>query len=210
MKIACRCGTASPSAMSAVLSMPPVYRVGRNGPLRVPDGCDGCDGCGRTLPGITEPARKGGNGRRRVRRWRGLRAPRGSAGARSACSEFAAYGAEPFRHRRDACDDADRTTGRRRRAGMSREREIRVSDRERQAAAERLRAAHDEGRLDFSEYDRRLADAYSSVNYADLHKLFVALPAAAGMGVAHPQPAPAQPAPAQPARRIPAEPAVTA
>src|SRR3954468_17599873 len=76
MEIACRCGTASPSAMSAVLSMPPVYRVGRNGPLRVPDGCDGCDGCGRTLPGITEPARKAGHGRRRVRRWRGLRTPR--------------------------------------------------------------------------------------------------------------------------------------
>src|SRR3954452_17594116 len=88
---------------------------------------------------------------------------------------------------------------------MSREREIRVSDRERQAAAERLRAAHDEGRLDFSEYDRRLADAYSSVTYADLDKLFVDLPAAAGMGVVHPQPAPAQPV-----RRIPAEPAVTA
>jgi hypothetical protein len=88
---------------------------------------------------------------------------------------------------------------------MSREREIRVSDRERQAAADRLRAAHDEGRLDFSEYDKRLADACSSVTYADLDKLFVDLPAAAGMGVVHPQPAPAQPA-----RRIPAEPAVTA
>src|SRR3954465_2498250 len=88
---------------------------------------------------------------------------------------------------------------------MSREREIRVSDRERQAAAERPRAARDEGLLDFSEYDRRLADAYSSVTYADLDKLFVDLPAAAGMGVVHPQPASAPPS-----RRIPAEPAVTA
>src|SRR3954471_22274797 len=86
---------------------------------------------------------------------------------------------------------------------MRKERDIRVSDRERQAAADRLRAAHDEGRLDLYEYDRRLADANSSVTYADLDKLFVDLPAATGMGVVHPQPD-------QPPRRIPAEPSVTA
>src|SRR3954467_13337048 len=89
---------------------------------------------------------------------------------------------------------------------MSREREIRVSGRERQAAAERLRAAHDEGRLDLYEYDRRLADAYSSVTYADLDKLFVDLPAPPGMGVVPPQPTP----PEARSRRIPAEPSVTA
>jgi hypothetical protein len=90
---------------------------------------------------------------------------------------------------------------------MSRERDIRVSDQERQVAADQLRAAHDEGRLDLYEYDRRLADAYSSVTYADLDKLFVDLPAATGMGVVHPQPAP----PVEPhPRRIPAEPSVTA
>jgi hypothetical protein len=60
---------------------------------------------------------------------------------------------------------------------MTEQRELRVSDGERQAAADRLRAAHDEGRLDFSEYDNRLARAYSSVTYADLDRLFADLPA---------------------------------
>ena len=59
---------------------------------------------------------------------------------------------------------------------MTEQRELRVSDGERQAAADRLRAAHDEGRLDFSEYDNRLAKAYASVTYADLDRLFADLP----------------------------------
>ena len=59
---------------------------------------------------------------------------------------------------------------------MAEQRELRVSDGERQSAAERLRTAHDEGRLDFSEYDNRLAQAYSSVTYADLDRLFADLP----------------------------------
>jgi hypothetical protein len=62
---------------------------------------------------------------------------------------------------------------------MTEQRELRASDRDRQAAAERLRAFHDEGRLDFSEYDHRLAQAYSSVTYADLDRLFADLPATA-------------------------------
>lgn len=52
----------------------------------------------------------------------------------------------------------------------------RVSDGERQAAVDRLRRAHDEGRLDFAEYDHRLAAAYGSVTYADLDQLFTDLP----------------------------------
>jgi hypothetical protein len=59
---------------------------------------------------------------------------------------------------------------------MTEQRELRVSDGERQAAAERLRAYHDEGRLDFSEYDARLAQAYASVTFADLDRLFADLP----------------------------------
>ena len=55
---------------------------------------------------------------------------------------------------------------------------LRVSDNERQAAVDRLRLAHDEGRLDLDEYDRRLAAAYSSVTYADLDRLFLDLPVA--------------------------------
>ena len=55
-------------------------------------------------------------------------------------------------------------------------RDLRVSDRERQAAADRLKHAHDEGRLDFAEYDRRLGLAYGSTTYGDLDQLFADLP----------------------------------
>ena len=55
--------------------------------------------------------------------------------------------------------------------------ELRAGDADRQAAADRLRAAHDEGRLDLAEYDRRLAEAYAAVTYADLDRLFTDLPA---------------------------------
>jgi hypothetical protein len=71
--------------------------------------------------------------------------------------------------------------------------EFRVSDSERQAAVDRLRIAHDEGRLDLEEYDRRLAAAYSSVTYADLDRLFADLPAA-GTPVHVPPGLPARPA----------------
>lgn len=55
--------------------------------------------------------------------------------------------------------------------------ELRAGDADRQAAADRLRAAHDEGRLDLAEYDRRLAEAYAAVTYGDLDRLFTDLPA---------------------------------
>lgn len=54
---------------------------------------------------------------------------------------------------------------------------MRAADRDRQAAADRLKAAHDEGRLDFAEYDDRLARAYRAVTYGDLDALFTDLPA---------------------------------
>ncbi len=59
---------------------------------------------------------------------------------------------------------------------MTEQRELRVSDGDRQAAADRLRAAHDEGRLDLYEYDNRLVRAYTAVTYADLDRLFADLP----------------------------------
>ena len=62
---------------------------------------------------------------------------------------------------------------------------LRVSDNERQAAVDRLRLAHDEGRLDLEEYDRRLAAAYSSVTYGDLDRLFLDLPAAGTASAVH-------------------------
>jgi Domain of unknown function (DUF1707) len=54
--------------------------------------------------------------------------------------------------------------------------QLRVSDSERQGAVDRLRLAHDEGRLDLDEYDRRLAAAYASKTYGDLDQLFLDLP----------------------------------
>ena len=70
--------------------------------------------------------------------------------------------------------------------------QMRVSDSERQAAVDRLRLAHDEGRLDLDEYDRRLAAAYASKTYGDLDQLFLDLPAAGSVPVVH---RPAIPAP---------------
>jgi hypothetical protein len=67
---------------------------------------------------------------------------------------------------------------------------LRVSDSERQAAVERLRHAHDEGRLDLDEYDRRLAAAYASKTYGDLDSLFLDLPAPGTVSVVHRQASP--------------------
>ncbi|MBA3523882.1 MAG: DUF1707 domain-containing protein, partial [Geodermatophilaceae bacterium] len=70
---------------------------------------------------------------------------------------------------------------------MDERRDVRVSDRERQVAADRLRAALDEGRLDLYEYDHRLTLAYRSLTYRDLDPLFADLPLVAS-------PAPSEPA----------------
>jgi hypothetical protein len=56
------------------------------------------------------------------------------------------------------------------------ERQLRVSDAERQAAADRLGGAMAVGRLDLLEYDKRIALAYSAVTYGDLDQLFLDLP----------------------------------
>jgi hypothetical protein len=77
---------------------------------------------------------------------------------------------------------------------MSEGRELmRVSDAERQVAADRLRAAMGEGRLDLLEYDNRLALAYQAVTYRDLDQLFTDLPvhaAAPAVAVVAPRPVP--------------------
>jgi hypothetical protein len=59
---------------------------------------------------------------------------------------------------------------------MTMERYIRVSDAERQDAADRLGAAMADGRIDLTEYDERLALAYAAVTYGDLEQLFADLP----------------------------------
>ena len=66
--------------------------------------------------------------------------------------------------------------------------DLRVSDRERQAAAERLQQALGEGRLDLLEYDDRLARAYAAVTHADLATLLADLPATPGAAPSEPPP----------------------
>jgi hypothetical protein len=62
--------------------------------------------------------------------------------------------------------------------GMGRD-EMRAADADRQAVADQLRAALDEGRLDLHEYDERLQQAYAAKTYGDLQPLLRDLPAAA-------------------------------
>lgn len=54
---------------------------------------------------------------------------------------------------------------------------LRAADADRVRAAEVLRRAHDEGRLDLLEYDERLVAAYAARTYADLAALTADLPA---------------------------------
>jgi hypothetical protein len=55
-------------------------------------------------------------------------------------------------------------------------RQVRISDSDRQAAANRLRSAQEEGRLPVGEYDDRLGKLYQAVTYADIDVLFRDLP----------------------------------
>jgi hypothetical protein len=59
--------------------------------------------------------------------------------------------------------------------GMDRE-EMRAGDGDRQAVADKLKAALDEGRLDLGEYDERLQRTYSARTYGDLQGLVNDLP----------------------------------
>lgn len=62
--------------------------------------------------------------------------------------------------------------------GMGRD-EMRAADADRQAVADQLKAALDEGRLDLHEYDERLQQAYAAKTYGDLQPLLRDLPATA-------------------------------
>ncbi len=53
---------------------------------------------------------------------------------------------------------------------------MRISDADRAAAAERLRIAVDEGRLDLTEYDARLRSAYAATTYGELEPITADLP----------------------------------
>jgi hypothetical protein len=62
--------------------------------------------------------------------------------------------------------------------GMGRD-EMRAADADRQAVADQLKSALDEGRLDLHEYDERLQQAYAAKTYGDLQPLLSDLPSAA-------------------------------
>lgn len=53
---------------------------------------------------------------------------------------------------------------------------MRAGDADRQAVADKLRGALDEGRLDLHEYDERLQQAYAAKTYGDLDRLLADLP----------------------------------
>lgn len=79
---------------------------------------------------------------------------------------------------------------------MGRE-EMRAGDSDRQAVADKLKRALDEGRLDLAEYDDRLQKTYAAKTYGDLDALLEDLPGSAvsPQPRADPEPAAAGPPP---------------
>lgn len=91
-------------------------------------------------------------------------------------------------------------------SGQVGESRLRASDADRQAVVERLRRAHDEGRLDLGEFDERTRSAYAARTYAELAALISDLPAESG-GLRDDPGTPAGPLGAAVAGTQPAEPA---
>ncbi|MEV4768919.1 DUF1707 SHOCT-like domain-containing protein [Micromonospora humida] len=65
------------------------------------------------------------------------------------------------------------------RAGTHGRERMRAADADREATAERLRVALEEGRLDLHEYDERLQQTYGAKTYAELDTVLADLPAPA-------------------------------
>ena len=81
---------------------------------------------------------------------------------------------------------------------MSRD-EMRVGDSERQAVADKLKSALDEGRLELHEYDERLQRTYAAKTYGDLDSLVTDLPGPIPLQQSRVQPYQPPAAPQQPA-----------
>jgi len=75
--------------------------------------------------------------------------------------------------------------------GMDRD-EMRAGDGDRQAVADKLKTALDEGRLDLHEYDERLQRTYSAKTYGDLQGLVTDLPGTVPAAHSQMQPAASQ------------------
>ena len=74
--------------------------------------------------------------------------------------------------------------------------EMRAGDSDRQAVADRLRTALDEGRLDLTEYDQRLQKTYNAKTFGDLSGLLDDLPGTVPAADSKVQPYQAPPVPA--------------
>jgi uncharacterized protein DUF1707 len=83
-------------------------------------------------------------------------------------------------------------------AGME---EMRAGDKDRQAVADKLKQALDEGRLDLAEYDERLQQTYAAKTYGDLDGLLDDLPGLAGPPAVATSSEPAATSPAPPPTR---------
>jgi hypothetical protein len=68
--------------------------------------------------------------------------------------------------------------------------EMRAADSDRQAVADKLKQALDEGRLDLAEYDERLQQAYAAKTYGDLEDLLDDIPGTAPAPTRATDPAP--------------------
>ena len=66
-------------------------------------------------------------------------------------------------------------------AGELERSELRASDADRSAVAQRLQVAVDEGRLTLTDYDERLQQAYAARTYGELERVTADLPAAAAV-----------------------------
>ena len=86
--------------------------------------------------------------------------------------------------------------------------QLRASDADRQAVVDKLRMAHDDGRLSLAEYDERVQQAYAARTYGDLQRVIVDLPNVPYPPARVPQQAAAAPPVAMPERRRDAGPLV--
>ncbi|WP_433793331.1 DUF1707 SHOCT-like domain-containing protein [Actinoplanes sp. CA-252034] len=85
---------------------------------------------------------------------------------------------------------------------------MRAGDGDRQRVADQLREALDQGRLDLSEYDERVQQAYAAKTYGELEGLLADLPGTVPVEKARIEPHRPAAAPGQPVKGDPSKPAL--